>query len=54
MVTKPVLKKDSEVERVYRLLEEKWLSKGQNKGYLVMPISVQDVVEVYQYRKLLE
>ena len=41
-------------EACNRLTEEKWLSKIQNKGYLVTPISVQDVVEVYQYRKLLE
>jgi DNA-binding GntR family transcriptional regulator len=41
-------------EACNRLAEEKWLSKVQNKGYLVTPISVQDVVEVYQYRKLLE
>lgn len=41
-------------EACNRLAEEKWLSKIQNKGYLVTPISVQDVVEVYQYRKLLE
>lgn len=41
-------------EACNRLAEEKWLSKIQNKGYLVTPISVQDIVEVYQFRKLLE
>jgi DNA-binding GntR family transcriptional regulator len=41
-------------EACNRLAEEKWLSKIQNRGYLVTPISIQDVVEVYQYRKLLE
>jgi DNA-binding GntR family transcriptional regulator len=41
-------------EACNRLAEEKWLSKIQNKGYIVTPISVQDVVEIYQYRKLLE
>ncbi len=41
-------------EACNRLAEERWLSKIQNKGYLVTPISVQDIVEVYQYRKLLE
>jgi GntR family transcriptional regulator, rspAB operon transcriptional repressor len=41
-------------EACNRLAEERWLTKIQNKGYLVAPISVQDVVEVYQYRKLLE
>jgi DNA-binding GntR family transcriptional regulator len=41
-------------EACNRLAEEKWLSKIQNRGYLVTPISVQDVAEVYQYRRLLE
>lgn len=41
-------------EACNRLAEEKWLSKIQNKGYMVTPISVQDIVEVYQYRRLLE
>jgi len=37
-----------------RLAEEKWLSKIQNRGYIVAPISIQDIKEVYQFRKLLE
>ena len=41
-------------EACNRLAEEKWLSKIQNKGYIVSPISVRDIKEVYQYRKLLE
>lgn len=41
-------------EACNRLAEEKWLSKIQNKGYVVSPISVQDIIEGYQYRKLLE
>src|SRR6202453_5432414 len=41
-------------EACNRLAEEKWLSKIQNKGYIVSPISVQDIMEMYQYRKLLE
>ena len=41
-------------EACNRLAEEKWLSKIRNKGYLITPISVQDVVEVYDFRKLLE
>lgn len=41
-------------EACNRLSEEKWLSKIQNKGYLVTPVSVQDIVEVYQFRRLLE
>jgi DNA-binding GntR family transcriptional regulator len=41
-------------EACNRLAEEKWLLKIQNKGYMVTPISVQDIIEVYQYRRLLE
>jgi DNA-binding GntR family transcriptional regulator len=41
-------------EACNRLAEEKWLSKIQNKGYVVSPVSIQDIIEVYQYRKLLE
>lgn len=41
-------------EACNRLAKERWVSKIQNKGYLVTPVLVQDVVEVYQYRKLLE
>jgi DNA-binding GntR family transcriptional regulator len=41
-------------EACNRLAKEKWLSKIQNKGYIVTPISIQDIMEVYQYRKLLE
>jgi DNA-binding GntR family transcriptional regulator len=41
-------------EACNRLAEEKWLSKIQNKGYVVTNISVQDIMETYQYRKLLE
>jgi DNA-binding GntR family transcriptional regulator len=41
-------------EACNRLAEEKWLSKIQNKGYVITTISVQDIMEIYQYRKLLE
>ena len=41
-------------EACNRLAEEKWLSKIQNRGYIVAPISIQDIMEVYQFRKLLE
>ena len=41
-------------EACNRLAEEKWLSKIKNKGYMVTPISVQDIIEIYQYRRLLE
>src|SRR6267378_2292005 len=42
---------EGEVERVYRLLRE-WLIT--RKGYLVRPITVREIVELYEYRKLLE
>jgi len=41
-------------EACNRLAEEKWLSKIPNRGYIVTPISVQEVVEIYEYRDLLE
>ena len=41
-------------EACNRLAEEKWLSRIHNKGYIVSPISVVEIMEVYQYRKLLE
>jgi DNA-binding GntR family transcriptional regulator len=41
-------------EACSRLAEEKWLSKIQNRGYIVAPISIQDIMEVYQFRELLE
>ena len=41
-------------EACNRLAEEKWLSKIQNKGYMVTAILVQDIIEVYEYRRLLE
>jgi DNA-binding GntR family transcriptional regulator len=41
-------------EACNRLAEEKWLSKIRNKGFVVTPISIQDIIEDYQYRKLLE
>lgn len=41
-------------EACSRLAQDKWLSLIPRKGYLVTPISVRDVVELYEYRKLLE
>jgi DNA-binding GntR family transcriptional regulator len=41
-------------EACNRLNEEGWLSKIQNKGFIVAPISIQDIIEVYQFRKVLE
>lgn len=41
-------------EACMRLLQDKWLSRYPRKGFLVTPISVKDIVDLYQYRKLLE
>jgi len=41
-------------EACSRLAQDRWLSLIRRKGYLVTPVSVRDVVELYEYRKLLE
>jgi DNA-binding GntR family transcriptional regulator len=41
-------------EACTRLLQDKWLSRIPHKGFMVTPISVRDIVEMYEYRKLLE
>jgi DNA-binding GntR family transcriptional regulator len=41
-------------EACTRLMQDKWLSRIRRKGFMVTPISVRDVVELYEYRKLLE
>jgi len=41
-------------EACSRLAQDKWLSLIRRKGYLVSPITVRDIVELYDYRKLLE
>jgi DNA-binding GntR family transcriptional regulator len=41
-------------EACMRLLQDGWLSRYPRKGFLVTPISVRDIVDLYQYRKLLE
>ncbi|HEV8038064.1 MAG TPA: GntR family transcriptional regulator [Bryobacteraceae bacterium] len=37
-----------------RLAQDKWLVRIPRKGYLVAPISVRDIVELYEFRRLLE
>jgi DNA-binding GntR family transcriptional regulator len=37
-----------------RLAQDKWLMRIPRKGYLVAPISVRDIVELYEFRRLLE
>jgi DNA-binding GntR family transcriptional regulator len=41
-------------EACTRLMQDKWLSRIPRKGFLVTPISVRDIIDMYQYRKLLE
>jgi DNA-binding GntR family transcriptional regulator len=41
-------------EACTRLMQDKWLSRIPRKGFLVTPISVRDIVDMYDYRKLLE
>jgi GntR family transcriptional regulator, rspAB operon transcriptional repressor len=41
-------------EACTRLMQDKWLSRIPRKGFLVTPISVRDIVDMYNYRKLLE
>jgi DNA-binding GntR family transcriptional regulator len=41
-------------EACTRLMQDKWLSRIRRKGFMVAPISVRDIVDMYEYRKLLE
>lgn len=41
-------------EACMRLMQDGWLSRYPKKGFLVTPISVRDIVDLYQYRKVLE
>jgi DNA-binding GntR family transcriptional regulator len=41
-------------EACTRLMQDKWLTRIPRKGFVVTPISVRDIVELYEYRKLLE
>ncbi len=41
-------------EACSRLAQDKWLQRIPRKGYLVAPISVRDIVELYEFRRLLE
>jgi DNA-binding GntR family transcriptional regulator len=41
-------------EACTRLMQDKWLSRIRRKGFMVTPISVRDIVDMYEYRKLLE
>ncbi len=41
-------------ESFSRLAQDGWLKRIPRKGYLVAPISIRDIVELYEYRKILE
>ncbi len=41
-------------EAFSRLAQDGWLTRIPRKGYLVTPISIRDIVELYEYRKILE
>jgi DNA-binding GntR family transcriptional regulator len=41
-------------EACTRLMQDKWLSRIRRKGFQVTHISVRDIVEMYEYRKILE
>jgi DNA-binding GntR family transcriptional regulator len=35
-------------------MQDKWLSRIRRKGFMVTPISIRDIVDMYEYRKILE
>ena len=37
-----------------RLAQDGWITRIRHKGYLVTPVSLRDLLELYEYRKLLE
>jgi len=41
-------------EACMRLLQDRWLIKYPGKGLLVAPVSVPDIEDLYEYRKMLE
>lgn len=41
-------------EAFSRLAQDGWLTRIRRKGYLVVPISIREIVELYEYRKILE
>jgi DNA-binding GntR family transcriptional regulator len=41
-------------EAFSRLAQDGWLTRIRRKGYLVVPISIQEIIELYEYRKVLE
>jgi len=41
-------------EACNRLAQDGWITRIRQKGYIVTPVSVRDVLQLYEYRKLLE
>ncbi len=41
-------------EACNRLAQDGWITRIPHKGYLVAPVSIRDVLQLYDYRKLLE
>jgi DNA-binding GntR family transcriptional regulator len=41
-------------EACTRLMQDKWLTRIPRKGFMVAQISVRDIVDMYEYRRLLE
>src|SRR5439155_14092348 len=41
-------------EAFSRLAQDGWLTRIRRKRYLVTPISIRDIVELYEYRRILE
>ena len=41
-------------EACTRLMQDHWLTRIRRKGFMVKTISVRDIVDLYEYRKLLE
>jgi len=36
------------------LSQERWIQRIRHKGYLLTPISIRDIIELYDYRKIIE
>ncbi len=41
-------------EACNRLHQEKWIDRIRQKGYMVRPVSVREIVELYEFRRVLE
>jgi DNA-binding GntR family transcriptional regulator len=41
-------------EACNRLAQDGWITRIPHKGYLVTPVSIRDLLQIYEYRKLLE